>query len=124
MSFRLYVYYCALCGGWAALVGWIAGRAYHLDHPLAAAGLKGLWLGLFVALGLSMLDAAWNLSRHHFGQALGRVLLAVLVGSIGGMVGGALGQALFGWQPQPAFLILGWAITGFLIGASIVVFEI
>ena len=26
MSFRLFIYYCAICGGWAALVGWALGR--------------------------------------------------------------------------------------------------
>jgi MFS family permease len=124
MSFRLYVYYCALCGGWAAFAGWIAGRIRPLEHPLASAGVKGLCLGLFVALGLSLLDAFWNLSRHHLGQACGRVLVAVLVGTIGGMAGGTVGQALFSWQPYPALLIVGWTITGLLIGASIGVFEI
>ena len=28
MSFRLFIYYCALCGGWAAFFGWMLGRAY------------------------------------------------------------------------------------------------
>ena len=24
MSFKLFIYYCALCGGWAAFLAWVA----------------------------------------------------------------------------------------------------
>jgi hypothetical protein len=53
-----------------------------------------------------------------------RVFVAVLVGLVGGMVGGMVGQRLFLWQPLSAFLILGWTITGLLIGASLGAFEV
>lgn len=129
MSFRLFIYYCGLCGAWAALIGWALGRALLRDHsadgdnPSYTAGVKGLCLGLFVSLVLSGVDALWNMSlRRVFGVG-SRVLAAVAIGSLGGMAGGMSGQALFGWQQLPAFLIGGWAVTGLLIGASIGAFE-
>ncbi|MBY0528114.1 MAG: FHA domain-containing protein [Gemmataceae bacterium] len=124
MTFRLFIYYCALCGAWAALLGWILGRSATVESPIAEASIKGLWLGLFVTLGLSLVDALWNLSLRQFLHVTARVFTAVVVGSVGGMLGGMIGQALFGWQPYSAFLIFGWTLTGFLIGASIGVFEL
>src|SRR5437016_1396908 len=125
MSFRLFIYYCALCGAWAALVGWALGRVLLGDqsavgdNPIYAAGIKGLSLGLFVSLVLSGVDAVWNMSLRRVAAVGARVLAAVLVGSLGGFAGGVLGQWLFGWQQLPAFLIIGWGVTGLLIGASI-----
>jgi hypothetical protein len=124
MSFRLFIYCCALCGAWAALAGWILGRMTRFDNPIAEASIKGLCLGLWVSLALSAVDALWVLGVRQPTEAAGRVLAAVGVGSIGGMFGGLVGQALFGWQPLPVFLILGWGITGLLIGASIGIYEV
>src|SRR6266478_3088126 len=125
MSFRLFIYYCALCGAWAALAGWGLGRLALRGHEadvesrIAEAGIQGMCLGLFVSLGLSIIDSLWNLPPRRFLQIGMRVGVAVLIGSIGGMMGGVIGQALFGWTPLSAFLIFGWAVTGLLIGASI-----
>lgn len=124
MTFRLYIYYCALCGAWAALAGWALGRTSAISDPLVRAGVNGLCLGLFVSLGLSVVDALWSLSIRQVVSFSLRVLVAVLVGLIGGMIGGLAGQILFGWQPRPAFLMVGWTITGLLIGASVGVFEV
>ncbi len=129
MSFRLFIYYCALCGGWAALIGWVLGRVLLRDqtadgdNPVLAAGVKGLCLGMFVSLVLGVVDALWNMSLRRYFAVGARVLAAMVVGSVGGMLGGMLGQALFGWQQLPVFLIGGWAVTGLLIGASVGVFE-
>jgi hypothetical protein len=126
MSFRLFIYYCALCGGWAALVGWALGRvlspsAQEAD-PILVVGIKGMWLGLLVALGLGLVDALWNLSLQRFGLILMRVTVALLVGLVGGFIGGALGQWLLDlWAP---LYVLGWTLTGLLVGASIGVFEV
>lgn len=130
MSFRLFIYYCALCGAWAALFGWALGRAAlegqaaDEENRMAEAGIQGMCLGLFVSLGLSLIDSLWNLSVRQFAQIGLRVLVAVMIGSIGGMIGGVFGQALFGWVPLSIFLIAGWSLTGLLIGASIGVFEV
>lgn len=124
MTFRLFVYYCSLCGAWAALFGWAFGRAAAVADPIPAAGLKGLCLGLFVSLALGSVDAIWNLPPRRFIQIGLRVAAAVLVGSIGGMFGGIIGQVFFGWKPWSAFLIFGWTLTGLLIGASVGIFEL
>jgi hypothetical protein len=57
MSFRLFIYYCALCGGWAAFFGWAMGKPFVLSSTVKQDGIRGMLLGLCVALGLSALDA-------------------------------------------------------------------
>jgi hypothetical protein len=125
MSFRLFIYYCALCGGWAAFVGWVLGRGLSPNpetHDILSAAVRGMWLGLLVALGLGLVDALWNLSLRRFGLILMRVGVALLIGAVGGLIGGLMGQWLYGlWAP---FYVIGWTLTGMLIGASIGVFEL
>lgn len=132
MSFRLFIYYCALCGGWAGFVGWAVGRLVSQGQEgVAQAGTRGLMLGVFIALLLSMVDALWNLSLKQFGQVLMRVGVSVLIGGLGGLIGGMVGQALYGAQASSGsqnimgavFFVLGWALTGLLIGTSIGMFE-
>ncbi len=116
MSFRLFIYYSAVLGGWAALFGWAVGRLFAPEQAdsVRVAGVKGFFLGLWVALGLSLVDAVWNLSLRRFGTVLLRVVAAVLVGSLGGLIGGMLGQALYGATQQWPLFVLGWALAGHL----------
>jgi hypothetical protein len=131
MNFRAFIYYCALCGAWCAIISWFPGRlSEYLNSTIAQAGIKGLCLGLFLALGLSTLDAAWNLSLRQFIQIGLRITVAVIVGLIGGMVGGIIGQALANLMILikvpllvAPFSVLGWALTGLLIGASLGICE-
>ena len=123
MSFRLFIYYCALCGGWAALIGWRLGRTLSPASEIVSSAVKGAFLGLMVALGLGLVDALWNLSTRQFGQILARVGMAVLVGFIGGLLGGVIGQVLFYWLGGVGF-VLGWTLTGFLVGTSIGMFQV
>src|SRR5439155_26574489 len=95
MSFRLFIYYCAVCGGWAAFVGWIIGALLAPENALGRVGIMGLFLGLMVALGLSLVDAIWNLGRGQMRTVLARVSVALVVGAVAGLIGGMLGQALF-----------------------------
>jgi len=46
------------------------------------------------------------------------------VGALGGLLGGLIGQALYGWKEYDVFLVLGWTITGFLIGVSLGLFDL
>jgi hypothetical protein len=124
MSFRLFVYYCAICGGNAAFFGWALGRIPRMEDRIAEASLRGMFLGILVAFGLSLVDALFSLSLRHFLEIAGRVSVAVLVGLIGGLLGGAVGQALYGPTLFSAFLIFGWTITGLLIGLSIGTFDL
>jgi hypothetical protein len=134
MSFRLFVYYCAVCGAWAAFVGWLLGRiisspyAEDSPHPDAfiRAILRGLGLGLMLAFGLGLVDALF--SSRGFGAVAVRGLFVALIGLVSGLLGGAVGQGLFDltdteWLAE-ALRAFGWVLTGLLIGASVGVFDV
>src|SRR5689334_949717 len=38
MSFRLFIYYCALCGGGGAFLGWMLGRPVNLSSSVLSQG--------------------------------------------------------------------------------------
>jgi hypothetical protein len=120
----MFIYYCALWGGAGAYLGWALGRAVAAPTGTLAQGIKGLFLGLTVALALGMVDALWNLSLRRFFTITGRILTAVFVGSMGGLLGGLLGQVLYEKSPQGVFFVVGWTLTGLLIGLSLGVFDL
>ncbi len=128
MSFRWFIYYCGMCGGCAAFFGWIFGRFMPSGSQELAAGLKALFLGMIVAVVLSLLDSLWN-GGAGMTRVL-RLLAAALLGGFGGFLGGVIGMALYGWlQAVHAWvaligLIVGWLITGLLIGISLGVFDL
>jgi hypothetical protein len=130
MSFRLFIYYCAIIGGWAAFGGWALGRVLaRTDRLIAQQGIKGLFLGMAIALGLSLVDAFWNLSLRQIGQIILRVFVAVIVGCVGGLLGGMLGEWFYELFKETPVLgailtVVGWTLTGLLIGLSIGVFEV
>src|SRR5262245_20397530 len=124
MTFRRFVYWCALCGGWAAAAGWALGRLIAGGDPLGSAGIKGMCLGMLIALALGLVDALWVFSLRQVGQVVPRVLICVAVGSLGGLLGGVVGQALFDRSDNlDVFLVLGWALTGLMVGVSIGTFD-
>ena len=96
MSFRLFIYYCAFCGGWAALFGWALGRVADSKYDVLNAGLKGMFLGMLVAAGLGLVDALLNLDIRQIAQVGMRIAVTVVVGAFGGLIGGVIGQAMFG----------------------------
>jgi hypothetical protein len=124
MSFRLFIYYCALCGGGGAFFGWMLGRPVNLSNDILKQGFKGMFLGLSVALALALIDGLWVFSLRRFVSIGLRVATAVVVGTLGGLLGGLIGQALFHWKEFAAFHVLGWTVTGFLIGLSLGVFDL
>jgi hypothetical protein len=123
MSFRLFVYYCALCGGGGGFAGWATGRGLHGVNAPLDAGLKALLFGMPVALALSVVDALWNLSLRQITLLIQRVTAAVLVGGVGGFFGGLLGHSLAN-VASPAGSGLGWAVAGALIGVAPAVFDL
>lgn len=76
-----------------------------------------------VALALGLVDALWVLTLRQVDRVALRAGTAVLVGCVGGWFGGLLGQAFFSWTEWSLFLVLGWTLTGVLIGVSIGIFE-
>jgi hypothetical protein len=133
MSFRLFVYYCALGGAWAGFVGWLLarflapeiapGNTDYFPYVLRAS-MFGMFLGFSIAFGLSFLDATFSVSLRQVGKVFVRVFAAVLVGLFGGLFGAFIGGSLYYVTQWSVFFILSWTIVGFLIGMSIGFFEI
>jgi hypothetical protein len=115
MTFRGFLYYCALWGAVAGLGGWALGRLFPVDSTVLEASLKGMFVGMVLAVVLVLVDLAFTSIRL---EAALSVPTGWLVGAVGGLVGGAIGQYLFGVTQWSAFLIFGWTLTGLLIGAS------
>ncbi|GBD35429.1 FHA domain-containing protein FhaB [bacterium HR36] len=128
MSFRLYVYYMALGGAWAALVAWgvswiVFGSAGQTDwwKLLLEASGKGSLLGAFLGALLGALDALSS-SGGRVSAIAPRAGVGLLLGGLAGLVGGGIGQAL-------AFIteylrIVGWLVAGALIGLAISVWDL
>lgn len=124
MSFRLFIYYCAICGGSGAFVGWVLGRIPTLAQPMGRAALRGLLLGMMVAFALGLIDTIWNSSVRHVLSMVTRITMAVAIGCLGGLLGGILGQAFLDWTALPISSVFGWTITGMLIGSSQGLFDL
>ncbi len=125
MSFKLFIYYCALCGAWAAFVGWGLGRLLTNEDMsgLKSDVIKGLFLGLAVALALGVLDAVWNLTGHRYSAVVLRGLFLGALGAVAGLAGAALGSALVAKSDNSLFYIIGWTLVGLLIGASVGLYD-
>jgi hypothetical protein len=128
MSFKRFIYFCMICGGWAAFVVW--GLAEVLDLFNVAGGntskifkatVTGALLGLFIAAIIGLLDAILN--SVGFARVV-RTLVCLGVGLVGGAIGAGFGQALNVAIGGSVTQTIGWAIAGIAIGASIGVFDI
>ena len=63
MSFKLFIYYCALCGGWAAFLVWLVVQATGLlrgGDPTRQSTLIAGILGVFLASAVGGMDALLN----------------------------------------------------------------
>jgi hypothetical protein len=133
MSFKLFIYYCALLGGWAALVGWGVGQALasplpdslgEETRPFLRTLILGLTLGASVACALGFLDVLWGLGGRHMGQALMKGMVVAVIGCISGLLGSAVGQVVYRVTNWEASTVFGWTLTGLLIGASIGLYDL
>src|SRR5262249_14691357 len=123
MSFRLFIYYCALCGGGGGFAGWVTGRWLHGQNPLLDAGLKALLVGMPVALALSAVDALGTLPLRPVPLLTQRLRAGVLVGGVGVFCGGLLSYSSRNVAPPIGFG-LGWTVAGMLIGMAPAVFDL
>jgi hypothetical protein len=130
MSFRVFIYYCAVAGGWAAFAGWGLGRLLAPEDYFSRALVQGLSVGILVALGVSLMDALGNFAGR---QVLERTVVAAAVGCLGGFLGALVGQWLVQlipsaegiWTVVEALIgVAGWTVAGLGIGASIGVFDV
>jgi hypothetical protein len=120
MSFKVFIYYCALCGGWAAFLTWgiLQGvgdsEGKGIGRLLVEVSLRGGLLGMFVAAAVGFLDAMLNSAGT---QRFVRIAVCAGLGLVSGVVGGVVGELLnyYLWVP----LFVGWMLVGMLIGASI-----
>lgn len=122
MSFRLFIYYCAICGGWAAFLTWGILEATGWRgrvNPYLWAALTGALLGTIVAAAIGAVDALLNAVGS---QRLVRVGICLGIGLIGGMFGGIAGEFLHSTLHFPVFI--GWMLTGTCIGASIGIYDL
>jgi hypothetical protein len=120
-------------GAWAGFVGWALGAFFAPAQgnsyytTVLRASVQGMFLGVVVALGLSILDASFNVSGQ-IGKVMLRVLVAIVAGMFAGLFGSFVGQSLYYWSANATFqqiaFILGWTIVGLLIGVSICSFEL
>jgi hypothetical protein len=123
MSFRLFIYYCALCGGWAALVAWALVFALGLTGDtvntyLGSTLIAGI-LGLLVAAGVGALDALLNAGGT---QRLWRVVVCLSIGCLGGVLGGLVAEGLD--QVNHYLRVVGWMLVGTVIGSSVGIFDL
>ncbi len=118
MSFRLFVYYCAAWGAATAFFGWLLGQTLAGDSPLMGAAIKGLSLGLLLALGLGLVDSLASNGGRDTINLIVSLVLALLIGTLGGFLGGLLGQLFYSLANWAPFLVFGWTLTGLLIGLA------
>lgn len=126
MSFRSFIYYCALCGGWAAFIVWAVQQFTGIQNlkatnALLQATIIGTMLGVVLALVVGTLDALLNSVSI---QRFIRVIVCVGVGLLGSMLASFVGQSLYAKTGLLAFLVLGWTIVGIAIGISIGTFDL
>ncbi len=128
MSFNVFIYRCALCGGWAAFLAWGFAQAFGpgegqgtgLAHQLLRVTFRGGLLGMFVAAAVGWLDAILNAVGF---QRVLRVGLCAVLGLVAGIVGGIVGQLLYD-RVSSFLLFVGWVLAGMLIGASIGAYDL
>jgi MFS family permease len=122
MSFRLFIYYCAVCGGWAAFLAWgiaqVIGFRSISNLYLRVTLIAGV-LGMFVAAAVGAVDALLNAVGS---QRYVRIGICLGIGLFGGMLGGFVGELLHSNWHFPVFI--GWILTGVCIGASIGIYDL
>jgi hypothetical protein len=131
MSFKTFIYYCALCGGWAALFTWaltvfggLQDISFLQDSVYLQTALVGGLLGLLLAGVIGALDALLNSVGF---VRIPRVVLCIVVGLIGSVVAGLIGQGISGVAKSITGVQLrfpGWMLVGMVIGASISAFDL
>jgi MFS family permease len=126
MSFKLFIYYCAILGGWAAFIAWlliyVLGVDKNVDNLFKKAAIIGTLLGILLAFSIGSLDALMNAVGF---QRIPRILVCIAVGLLGGLLGGFLAEFLFSkiWQ-SIVMRSVGWGVAGLLIGASLGIYDL
>lgn len=124
MNFKTFMYYCAVCGGWAALLAWAIQQALGFQsqnnamNPFVKTTLIAGILGLLLAGVIGMLDAMLN--AVGFARVV-RIIICIAVGLVGSLIMGAVGEGI---RQAVRVKFVGWMLVGSVIGASIGIFDI
>ncbi len=138
MSFKLFIYYCSLGGGWAAFMTWAIVQLTGLrgmEDKTKYAAITGAILGSLIAATLGAFDAILNSIGF---QRVVRTMICAGIGLGGGAIGGFVGNSLYkrtikvvtldGGATMEVgslwVLVIGWILTGVIIGASIGVYDL
>jgi hypothetical protein len=134
MSFRLFVYYCAICGAWFAFFGWLLSRPigalvnWMVTNPSWQVFFRGMaqgvTLGVLLAFGLGMVDAFWNLSSRNPVWILLRGIVVAIIGFLFSLLGAIVGQGCVSITGFDPLIVFGWIIVGLLIGAAVGVYDV
>lgn len=128
MSFKTFIYYCALCGGWAALFTWAFAFFGNLksisSNDYIQTAIVASVLGLLLAGVVGALDALLN--ANGFVRII-RVMVCLFVGFLGSILAGLVGQGISDIFMKVVGMPLkfpGWMLVGIVIGASLGVFDL
>jgi hypothetical protein len=124
MSFKLFLYYCAVGGAWAAWFAWALGSVVAPAGVIGGALLRGFVPGMLIAFALGLVDVLWNSSRRRIDEVAPPVVVAALLGGIGGLLGAGVGEYLHNAQRSIFFVVAGWELTGLLIGAAVGMYDV
>jgi hypothetical protein len=121
VSLNRLIFYSAMIGGWAALVGWFVSELFLFRRDVPG-GFWGFVVVLLTAgiLGGCIAGSLALLGGVASGTLKGqfpRFFPAFLGGMIGGLVGALPGNSIFLLLKFNVFLILGWTMVGLAIGA-------
>jgi hypothetical protein len=129
MSFRAFIYYCALGGAWAAFLVAVVVLVTGLRalNVFVATPLITVLLGTTLAAVVGGLDALLNAPQGRAWPLLARLGFCAGVGFVGGLVSGLIadGVILIGdWLHMPGTAVVGWVLVGTVIGASIGAYDL
>lgn len=132
MNFKSFIYFCALCGAWAAFFAWGAAeltgatniKGTSNSNIIIKTTLISAFLGLLLAGIIGFLDALMNTTGF---SRFVRAFICMGIGLVGSIIGGAIGQSLalfvFPEALSMVGVIIGWVIVGVVIGASVGIYD-
>jgi FHA domain-containing protein len=123
MSFKTFIYYCAILGGWAGFLAWVVRtfppfKLINIEADLLRQGAIGAVLGLLVGGLIGLLDALLNTTG--FVRVI-RFIICAGLGFAGGMIFGMVGEMI---RRGVGMYLWGWMLVGIVIGASIGVYDL
>jgi hypothetical protein len=129
MNFKSFIYFCALCGAWAAFFAWAVAEITQTTHIqtishekiILKATLISAFLGILLAGVIGFLDALMNTTGV---TRFLRTFVCMVTGLVGSTIGGAVGQWLaLNMLGDLVGVVVGWVIVGVTIGASIGIYD-